>query len=126
MTLKEFRESYHNVTNKASDIARATNYSLIAVVWLLCEQDKYNVQEYKYVLLFLLCSLAIDYLQYLIVSVVGAVKYRIDENKVEDKSKIDSIETTGYPEYTPYVSLILYILKFIATFIAVMFLLFSI
>ena len=39
MTLKEFRESYHNATGKASDLARSTNYSLIAIVWVLCGQD---------------------------------------------------------------------------------------
>lgn len=32
MTIKEFRESYHNVTDKANSLCRSTNYSLVAIV----------------------------------------------------------------------------------------------
>ena len=72
MTLKEFRESYHNATGKASDLARSTNYSLIAIVWVLCGQDLAKVSSYRCVLIWLLLSLAIDYVQYLIMALFAS------------------------------------------------------
>ena len=104
MTLKEFRESYYNATGKASDLARSTNYSLIAIVWVLCGQDLAKVSSYRCVLIWLLLSLAIDYVQYLIMALFGTMKYRYEESKVRDKSKIDETLTNGYPEITPYLT----------------------
>ena len=119
MTLKEFRESYHNATGKASELARSTNYSLIAIVWVLCGQELDKVANYRCVLIWLLLSLAIDYLQYLIMALLGTLKYRCEENKVKDKSKIDETVTNGYPEITPYLTTTCFILKFVFALIAV-------
>ena len=102
--LKEFRESYHNATGKASDLARNTNYSLIAIIWVLCGQDLNKVSSYRCVLIWLLLSLAIDYVHYLIMALFGTIKYRYEESKVKDKSKIDETPTKGYPEITPYLT----------------------
>lgn len=119
MTLKEFRDSYHSATGKASDLARSTNYSLIAIVWVLCGQDISKVTSYKWVLFWLLLSLAIDYLQYLIMAFMGSVKYRYEEQKVKDKSLIDEIKTNGYPEITPYLTMSCFFAKFVCAIIAV-------
>ena len=119
MTLKEFRESYHNATGKASDLARSTNYSLIAIVWVLCGQDLAKVSSYRCVLIWLLLSLAIDYVQYLIMALFGTMKYRYEESKVRDKSKIDETPTNGYPEITPYLTTACFFLKFLFARVAV-------
>lgn len=119
MTLKEFRESYHNATGKASDLARSTNYSLIAIVWVLCGQDLEKVSSYRCVLVWLLLSLAIDYVQYLIMALFGMMKYRYEESKVRDQSKIDETPTNGYPEITPYLTTACFVLKFVFSLIAV-------
>lgn len=119
MTLKEFRESYHKATGKASDLARSTNYSLIAIIWVLCGQDLDKVPNYRWVLIWLLLSLAIDYVQYLIMALFGTIKYRLDENKVRDKSKIDETPTDGYPEITPLLTTACFVLKFVFALVAV-------
>ena len=119
MTLKEFRESYHNATSKASDLARSTNYSLIAIVWVLCGQDINKVVTYRCVLIWLLLSLAIDYVQYLIMALFGTIKYRYEESKVKDKMKIDDTSTNGYPEITPYLTTACFVLKFTFALVAV-------
>lgn len=119
MTLKEFRESYHKATGKASDLARSTNYSLIAIIWVLCGQDLDKVTNYRYVLIWLLLSLAIDYVQYLIMALFGTIKYRLDESKVRDKSKIDETPTDGYPEITPFLTTVCFVLKFVFALVAV-------
>lgn len=119
MTIKEFRESYHGVTDKASSLCRSTNYSLIAIVWILCKEDVNNILSYRCALIWLLLSLSLDYFQYFIMALIGAIKYRIEERNVQDKSKLDDAVTEGYPEYTPYISLCCFVLKFFFAIIAV-------
>lgn len=113
MTLKEFRESYHKITDKASTLARGTNYSLIAIVWILCGEKISNIDSFKWVLLWLLLSLVMDFFQYLVPAIIGTIKYRCEEKKVKDKSQIDDIPTEGYPNCTPWITSTLFILKFI-------------
>lgn len=119
MTLKEFRDSYHNATSKASDLARNTNYSLIAIIWVLCGQYLEKVSSYRCVLIWLLLSLAIDYVQYFIMALFGTIQYRYEESKVKDKSNIDETPTKGYPEITPWLTTACFILKFVFAFFAV-------
>lgn len=127
MNLKEFRDSYHLVTGKASDVVRSTNYSLIAMIWILSKEDtKALAADYKTILIFIIISLGFDYLQYVIQSVIGAIKYRCDERKVADKSKIDEMPTSGYPECTPYLANLCFILKIIFAMIAMIQLAFTI
>lgn len=119
MTIKEFRDSYHSVTDKASSLCRTTNYSLIAIVWILCKEDVANIPSYRCVFVWLLFSLAFDYLQYFLMALIGIFKYRSEEGKVRDKSKLDETETEGYPWYTPHISIACFVLKFVFAIIAV-------
>lgn len=119
MTLKEFRESYHGIIDKASSLHRTTNYSLIAIVWILCKEDLNNIPTYRCVIIWLLLSLAFDYLQYFLMAMIGTFKYRSEEGKVRDKTKLDETETEGYPWYTPYISIVCFVLKFVFAIIAV-------
>lgn len=52
MKLKELRENYQNATTRASDLARSTNYSLIAIVWILCGQNLDTMGDYNRILFF--------------------------------------------------------------------------
>lgn len=119
MTIREFRDSYHSVTDKASSLCRSTNYSLIAIVWILCEEDVNNIPSYRCVLIWLLLSLSFDYLQYFLMAMIGTFKYRSEEGKVRDKSKLDETETDGYPWYTPYISIVCFVFKFVFAIFAV-------
>lgn len=119
MTLKELRESYHQRSGKASDIARATNYSLIAVVWVLCGHDLTKISSYKAVLILLIISLVFDFIQYLIPAYLGMRIYRREEKKVSNMDKIDKTKTEGYPEVTPHISDFCFCIKFCFLFLAV-------
>lgn len=119
MTIKEFRESYHSVTDKASSLCRSTNYSLIAIVWILCKEDINNILSYRCVFIWLLLSLSFDYLHYFLMALIGTIKYRSEEGKVRVKSKLDETETEGYPWYTPHISIVCFVFKFFFAILAV-------
>lgn len=123
MKLGALKEDYHKRTEKASDVARVTNYSLIAIVWVLCGQDINNVSSYKWVLIWLLLALVMDYFQYLVPGLIGTFTYRIGENKNIDKKSLDEVEVDGYPNGTPYITITLFILKFVFSITAVIWLL---
>lgn len=123
MKLGTLKEDYHKRTEKASDVARVTNYSLIAIVWVLCGQDINNVSSYKWVLIWLLLALVMDYFQYLVPGLIGTFTYRIGENKNIDKKSLDEVEVDGYPNCTPYITITLFILKFVFSITAVIWLL---
>ncbi len=126
MTLKEFRDNYHTVTNKTSDIVRSTNYSLIAMIWILSKESACALENYKTILIYIIVSLGFDYLQYIVMGLSGAIKYRYDESKVADMSKIDETPTNGYPECTPCLAGLCFVLKIIFAIIAMYQLAFSI
>ncbi len=126
MNLKEFRKDYHTVTGKASDVVRNTNYSLIAMIWILSKEDTNTLALYKSVLICIIISLGFDYLQYVVKAVIGALKYRYEEDKVKDKSKIDETLTDGYPECTPCLSNLCFVLKIIFAIMAMVQLAFAI
>lgn len=126
MNLKEFRDSYQSVTGKASDVVRTTNYSLIAMIWILSKEDIGKLTDYRCVLICITVSLGLDYLQYVITAIIGTWVYRKEEQKVEDKSKVDATLTNGYPECTPYISICFFILKIIFAVIAIVQLIFAI
>ena len=123
MKLGVLKEDYHKRTEKASDVARVTNYSLIAIVWVLCGQDISNVYSYKWVLIWLLLALVMDYFQYLVPGLIGTFVYRKEEKKYKDKESLDEVEVDGYPNYTPFITIPLFILKFVFSITAVIWLL---
>lgn len=123
MKLKELRENYQNATTRASDLARSTNYSLIAIVWILCGQNLDTMGDYNRILFFLVLSLAADYLQYLIRSLVMGCIYAMRELKVTTNGNVnDDAEVKDYPEFLRWTTWILYITKYIFTLLAVSFL----
>lgn len=123
MKLKELRENYQNATTRASDLARSTNYSLIAIIWILCGQNLDTMGDYNRILFFLVLSLAADYLQYLFRSLVMGCIYAMRELKVTTNGNVnDDAEVKDYPEFLRWTTWILYITKYIFTLLAVSFL----
>lgn len=119
MTLNDLKEEYHSATSKASALLRNINYSLIAVVWILCGQNvDYIIGRYKYVLVFLLVSLAIDFLQYFSKGFVGQRCYLKEERHHSDNDEVD-----GYPKYLRRITTTCYYGKIVSTVVAVAFLL---
>lgn len=123
MKLRALKEDYHKRTEKASDVARVTNYSLIAIVWVFCGQDINNVSSYKWVLVWLLLALVMDYFQYLVPGLIGTIVFRIEEKNNKDKQSLDEVEVNGYPNCTPYITITLFILKFVFSITAAILLL---
>jgi len=121
MKLESLRNNYYNATNKASEIARNTNYSLIAICWIICGEKVENVSDYKWILIFLLLSLSFDYLHYLFKSLVGGIIYKRREKDFTDKGKSinDQKEVDGYPFWMPYVIWCFFVLKFTFAIIAI-------
>lgn len=121
MKLESLRENYYRATSKASEIARNTNYSLIAMCWIMCREKAENVPDYKRVLIFLLLSLSFDYLQYLFKSIIGGFIYHRREKVFTDKGKMinDQKDVDGYPYWMPYITWLFFALKFICAIVAI-------
>ena len=121
MKLELLRGNYYRATSKASEIARNTNYSLIAMCWIMCREKVENVSDYKWVLIFLLLSLTFDYLQYLFKGLVGGFIYHRREKIFTDKGKmvIDQKEVDGYPYWMPYITWLFFAIKFVCAIVAI-------
>lgn len=121
MRIESLRDNYYKATSNASEIARNTNYSLIAMCWIMCREKVENVSDYKWVLIFLLLSLTFDYLQYLFKGLVGGFIYHRREKIFTDKGKmvIDQKEVDGYPYWMPYITWLFFAIKFVCAIVAI-------
>ena len=121
LRIESLRDNYYKATSKASEIARNTNYSLIAMCWIMCREKVENVSDYKWVLIFLLLSLTFDYLQYLFKGLVGGFIYHRREKIFTDKGKmvIDQKEVDGYPYWMPYITWLFFAIKFVCAIVAI-------
>ena len=127
MKIKELRDIYHKETGKISNLARSTNYSLIAICWILCGQNLDKLKDYICVLFFLLLSLGFDYLQYLFKGVLCGIIYKYKECKATKAGHLDDEKDVGdYPEWMPWVTWAFFTLKYVFSFIAVSILLYQI
>ena len=79
--------------------------------------------DYNRIMFFLVLSLAADYLQYLVRSMVMGSVYAMRESK-EMKNGIvnDEAEVKDYPDFLRWTTWIFYIAKYIFTILAVLFL----
>lgn len=126
MKLKELKEDYHVRTGKASDLARTTNYSLIAIIWILCGEDIHKITTYKIVLLFILLSLFFDFLQYSIQGIGEMIIYKRREKELLAKkpnSAIDDENIEGFSPCLRNVASILFDGKILLVFVSVILLL---
>ena len=92
-TLKDFRDSYSELSGIASEVSRQLGFAGIAVIWLF-KADLSNLTfalapELYYAGIFILLSLALDLLQYLFGSLIWGAFWRYKErNGATDNTKI--------------------------------------
>lgn len=128
MILKNMREDRNKQTGKASDIARITNYSLLAVCWIICDKSFKQINNCEFAIICLVISLSADYLQYLIKSIAIGIIYWKRENKnskdngghIDDNAIVDD-----YPSRIRIITWIFYFIKFSFTIIAAFILLWN-
>lgn len=120
MKLQSILEQYSSDTQRVSEIARGANYSLIAICWVLAHETVDNLSDFRSVLILVIVSLLLDFLQYL---VRGEMERR-HFNKQEDKARTDNsmidedYEAEPYPKLIKRVSSVFYYLKITTTIFA--------
>lgn len=98
-TLKEFKDSYYELSGIASDVSRKLGFAGIAVIWVF----KTDLTEKAYTLapelycagVFIVLSLALDLLQYVFGSFIWGVFWRSKEKS----GATDSQQITAPPCY---------------------------
>lgn len=99
MKLSDILSQYAIDTTKASDLCRQSNYSLIAVCWILANESVDKVLGYRIVLLFVIMSLFFDFIQYFYRGIVEGRHYDSEEsNAKDDLGKInEEYDAKPYP-----------------------------
>ncbi|WP_369301470.1 hypothetical protein [Pseudomonas sp. N2-5-1-1] len=86
--LKEFRQDYYYFSGKVSDNVRSLCLSAVAVIWVF-KQEIGGLTTLPtalyWALLWVICALALDFMQYLYASVTWAVFSRYKEKKGFDQ-----------------------------------------
>lgn len=82
MTVNDIKNTYLTATGKVSDYTRSINYSAIAMVWVLCDQNLGKIGQFKSILACFFISLICDYFQYLWKAIVVWLQYKSEDNKV--------------------------------------------
>lgn len=120
MKLKDILDQYKFDTTKASDICRQSNYSLIAVCWILANENMDNLVNYKIVLFFIVFSLCFDFIQYFYKGIVEGKHYDDEESKAKnDLQEInENYDGKPYPKSLNRTSTIFYYIKILCTLTA--------
>jgi hypothetical protein len=87
MTLKDYRQTYYELSGKASDVARQLSFAGIAIIWIFKAGDNTKITiPHKLItpLIFFTVSLASDLLQYIIGTVIWGLFQRYHEKKSTD------------------------------------------
>ncbi|MCK9691874.1 hypothetical protein [Pseudomonas syringae] len=86
--LKEFRQDYYYFSGKVSDNVRSLCLSAVAVIWVF-KQEAGGVTTLPtalyWALLWVICALAADFMQYLYASLIWGIFSRYKENKGIDQ-----------------------------------------
>lgn len=122
MKLKDILSQYKEDTAKASDICRQTNYSLIAVCWILSNESVDNLRSFKIVLFFVVTSLYFDFIQYFVRGFLEKKHYSEEEEKAKDENgKInEEYDAAPYPKNINSTSTWLYRIKIIFSVLALL------
>ena len=120
MKLSDILSQYSLDTTKASDICRQSNYSLIAVCWILANESVVILESYKIILFFVVMSLFFDFIQYFYRGVFEGKHFDTEEAKAKNESgKIDEdYDAKPYPRSLNRVSTGIYYSKIACTIIA--------
>ena len=120
MKLQAILDQYHQDSAQASDIARNLNYALLGVVWILSKETIDNLGDYKLPLIFIVVSLASDFLQYFIKGLLEKCHFDKQEEKATDAEGNINEDYNGapYPTYIKKVAQLFYYLKLGSTAVA--------
>lgn len=120
MKLKDILSQYSLDTTKASDICRQSNYSLIAVCWILANESVAILDGYKIILFFVVMSLFFDFIQYFYRGFFEGRHFDTEEAKAKnDLGKInEDYDASPYPRSLNSISTGIYYSKIVCTIIA--------
>lgn len=123
MKLKDCRESYYYNSGKASDISRQLAFAGLALVWAfrVGSADAAIVpRDMRWAAILLVIGLALDFLQYIVATMVWGVYHRLKEKRATSENQdFLAPRAINYPANTCF------FLKQIAVFAAYVFLLSS-
>jgi hypothetical protein len=121
MKLINILNDYHKDTEKASNIARSVNYSLIAICWIMSKESiEILKDEYKTILLIVLLSLLADFLQYFIKGSMEKCHFDKEEKKAKENGQAgqENYNAEAYPVRIKKTALFFYYSKYVLTGIA--------
>lgn len=110
MKLPDYRKDYSEYTAKASDLCRQLAFAGIAIVWIFAigkDADKKLAADLIWPCVFLVSTLAADFLQYISASVVWDWYYR----HLEKMGHTDADELPWHSEKLTWPQLIFFYLK---------------
>ena len=122
MKLPEYRKDYYDCSSKASDLTRQLAFAGIAVVWIFAigkDSDKKLAVDLVWPCIFLVATLAADFLQYVSASAVWGFYYRY----LERKGHKDDEDLAWHSEKLTWPQLSFFCLKLILVAVAYGFLL---
>ncbi|HWR77816.1 MAG TPA: hypothetical protein VN283_11480 [Thiobacillus sp.] len=101
-TLKDFRDSYYELSGTASEVSRQLGFAGIAVIWIfkadLPEKAFALAPELYHAGTFIILSLAFDLLQYLFGSLIWGAYWRYKESRgATDKTQIEAPPYFNWP-----------------------------
>jgi hypothetical protein len=117
--IEDYREDFYAFTGKASEVNRQLALAGIAVIWIFKNPEnslKLLPQELYKPLLFLIISLTIDLLQYVLGAIIWGIFFEIKEHQV-NKNIINN-DNINAPNLLSWIITLLFFLKIIAMIIA--------
>lgn len=93
--LQKFRDYHYEATAKVSENTRTLAISAIAIVWLFKEQNGkiFSVpSELQFPLFLVVIALALDFIQYVLRSVIWHFIFRSEEKRLSSNKKMEEIE----------------------------------
>ena len=98
MSLQHFKESYYQFSGTASTVCRQLSFAGIAIVWIFKTNKGEDVGVYGlpeallWPVVFLICSMALDLIQYVVQTIIWSFYHRIKEKELRKASKGDEEE----------------------------------
>lgn len=122
MNLAEIKNKYIESSAKVSDYTRNIDYSIIALVWIFSNEDISKAMCFKWVLIFALGSLVVDFVQYLLKTLCIWIAYKklYKENAGNEDAEV------SYPSYIQYIAWTCWYAKIVAMVISLVLLLLNV
>jgi hypothetical protein len=107
MRLSDYKEAYYKFSEKASDVSRQLSFAGVAVIWVFRLQsdsgDKIPT-ELVYPTVFLVLSLALDLLQYIVATASWGIFHRFHENKLKKATDNPELDAPRWVNWFPLIT----------------------